>query len=91
MPWMKKSRKNRNKTTLKIDSRLHNIKNQKRSRKLTHKQKLMKLYNPTGEQRSANFFIPSLPVKRHPQLEKIETYFVSFPIRAVLTFKGRLH
>ena len=44
------------------------------------------MYNPSGAQRSANFFIPSLPVKRHPQLEKIETYFVSFYIG--LTIQG---
>jgi hypothetical protein len=85
MPWLKKSRKFRSKTILKIDARLHEIKHQK-SRKLTQKQKMLKMYNPNGEQRSANFFIPSLPVKRHPQLEKIETYFVSIFLNHGLLF-----
>ena len=78
MPWIKRAPKHRAKSLLKIDTRLHGIKNQKyRSKNLTQKQRMIKLYNPSGAQRSANFFIPSLPVKRHPQLEKIETYFVS--------------
>jgi uncharacterized protein YxeA len=77
MSWQKKKKGHRNRNLLKIDARLHGIKHQKRARSQSLKEKMIKKYNPNGEQRSVNFFIPSLPVKRHPQLEKIETYFVS--------------
>ncbi len=76
-PWQRQARKHRSHTLLQIDYRLHDIKNSQAGKKLSQKQKMMRQFNYNGEQRSVNFFIPSLPVKRHPQLEKIETYFVS--------------
>lgn len=59
-----------------IDARMSSIPRLRRN--LTHKQKMLKVYNPKSYPQGVNFFVPSIPVKKHPQLQKIETYFVKY-------------
>lgn len=73
LPWKQRKRRQRRFEQLAINSSVHAIKS--RSRNL-HKQSLLREFNPKGEQRSANFFVPCMPKKKNPQLEKIEAYFV---------------
>jgi hypothetical protein len=75
-PWKRKYKpKFGSKVRLIIDSRIHSI--PKFKRKLTQKEKMKKKYNPQNRPQGKDFFIPTIPVKRHPQLHKIETYFVT--------------
>lgn len=70
-----------------IDARVNSI--PKFKRRLTSKEKMLRKYNPRSRPQGVNFFVPSIPVRKHSQLQKIEKYFVS---KSTLnqTPKGRL-
>jgi len=75
-PWRRKLKpKFGSHVKLMIDARVNSIPKFKRN--LTNKQKMLKIYNPRNLPQGSNFFIPTMPVRRHPQLQKIETYFVN--------------
>ena len=47
------------------------------SRKLSQKERMIKEYNPNMDTQSPFFFVPTLRARKAPQLQVIESYFVS--------------
>ena len=75
-PWKRRHKPKfiKSNIKLKIDARVNKI--PKFSRRLTQKEKMLRIYNPKNMPQGNNFFVPTMPIRRHPQLKKIEAYFV---------------
>ena len=73
--WKNKPKVKSRHTKLKIDSKLNKV---PKFRSYTQQKiDMIKKYNPLGNLPSKEFFIPRFKVKKHPQMNIIQQYFVS--------------